>query len=542
MTAVDNLLAAVRPEPKRDRYGRYLITPRAGGKPKPYTRATTWAKTMADQYGLQQWQLRMCALGLGARHDLYARVAATRTDDKDGLNKLVEQAIEAAKASAGANLGTALHEFTERVDLGEEVSPPPPWDADVAAYRTTLAEAGVTVLPDWVERVVVCDGLEVAGTLDRLVEHAGRVRVADLKTGNVEYAWGEIAIQLAIYAHATSAYNYATDTHLELPSIDTDVALVIHLPAGKATCTIFEVDIAAGWEAALLAERVRGWRKRKDLAKCVQPAPGTVELHYNPIPDEYHLPAFSDTEKVGLGDDSVRLLLTLRRRAEAVKANPDAAKLLAATWPAGVPSLKSDDLTPEHLAAIDAAMSAVQEQYGIVTFPMPEDVPEVPTEVVTPEPEASAPNKMPDEGPDVDGEAIEALVTRLTAAGSEAMQWFNVMAAEAHNAGLSISLKQRRSMRRFEIARALLAAWHAYPDGMVASFDMEAEILRTILVHVLDTDQPMFLTTTLGAAFALCDAEQARRVADLLGCLGTTLHIGYAEDGRVVLGGSAITD
>ena len=107
-----------RPEPRRDRYGRYLIKPAGGGKPKAYTRATTWAKALDDQGGLINWSMRMCALGLVTRKDLYAQVAAARKDDRDALSKLVENAKEAGGGSEGAGLGTAEHKFTERVDLG----------------------------------------------------------------------------------------------------------------------------------------------------------------------------------------------------------------------------------------------------------------------------------------------------------------------------------------------------------------------------------------------------------------------------------------
>ncbi len=47
-----------RPEPKRDRWGRYLIVPTAGGKARSHTRVTTFAKSIADTYNLTEWAKR----------------------------------------------------------------------------------------------------------------------------------------------------------------------------------------------------------------------------------------------------------------------------------------------------------------------------------------------------------------------------------------------------------------------------------------------------------------------------------------------------
>jgi hypothetical protein len=162
-----------------------------------WTRVTTVAGTLADRYGLEKWGNRNVVLGIAAREDLYAQAASCTPDDKDTLNQIVDQAQEAAKAKSGANLGTALHRFTERIDRGEEVQVPGQWIPDVEAYTKTLAAAGVAVIPGWLERVVVVPKLHVAGTLDRLVTVPGYdlPLVADLKTGQdvVKYGMGDIS-------------------------------------------------------------------------------------------------------------------------------------------------------------------------------------------------------------------------------------------------------------------------------------------------------------------------------------------------------------
>ncbi|KKL07440.1 hypothetical protein LCGC14_2585990, partial [marine sediment metagenome] len=254
-------------EPKRDRYGRYLLPHPDTGKEQPWTRVTTIASTTADRFGLEAWAQRNTVLGIGLRPDLYALAVSSTVDDRQQLTRVVKQAQEAAKASSGANLGTALHRITERSDRGEEVDVPAEWKGDVYAYHQTLADHHVTIHSDWIERIVVLPELGIAGTLDRLVTLAGQaaMTVADLKTGKdvVKYGTTEIAIQLALYANATHVWN--GDGYDPMPPTNTDKGLIIHLPVGKAECNLHTVDIAAGWETVQLALAVREWRKRKDL-------------------------------------------------------------------------------------------------------------------------------------------------------------------------------------------------------------------------------------------------------------------------------------
>jgi hypothetical protein len=250
-----------------DHYGRYLLTG-PSGEQEAHTRATTIAKALDDLAGLNRWVCRMTLTGLALRHDLYALALSADKTDRGALDRLADQAQEAARATAGANLGSALHALTAQLDRGEDVAVPPPFDADLDAYRKALAGAGVQIVPEMIERVVGVDDLPepIAGTFDRLVSFDGRTFVADLKTAqSLDYAWGAVAVQLALYAHATRLY-VDESTFGPMPAVDQQRAIVIHLPAGKAVCTLYSVDIAAGYRAAGLACDVRAWRRRRDLA------------------------------------------------------------------------------------------------------------------------------------------------------------------------------------------------------------------------------------------------------------------------------------
>jgi hypothetical protein len=292
MTATDNDLFSNPSRPaepddgvKRDRWGRYLLPHPKSGREVAWTRATTFAKTIQDTYVLNMWGRRMSIKGLTMREDLYALAAATGLDDRDTLNDIAERAAEAAGAKSAAALGTALHGFTEQHDRGETVTVPAKWRPDVNAYVAGLEEHGIIVEPTMIERIVVCERYAVAGTFDRMYRvtrpcvvelpgikpfelPANALVMGDLKTGrDLSYGWGEIAVQLALYAFADKLWNGETGEYESMPAeLDKRVAIVAHLPVGKAQCTLFDLNIALGWQAAELCESVRSWRKVRGLA------------------------------------------------------------------------------------------------------------------------------------------------------------------------------------------------------------------------------------------------------------------------------------
>lgn len=264
-------------EPPRDRYKRYLIAPRDGGKAKAYTRATTVAGVLDDRYNLELWKMRQVAVGLTRRNDLLLKVAADENDKKT-VNAACQEAMDAAAAGAAANTGTALHRILERVDCGElTLAEVPELFADVVErYRSALDAAGVEVVADACERIHVLDGLAepLAGMADRHVIVGGQRYIADVKTGaGIDYGAGGFAVQLAIYAHATSLYDYVTETHAEPPPLDRERGLIIHVPAAGGDVTLHWLDIAAGREALDHALWARSWRKRKGLLTAYDEPP-----------------------------------------------------------------------------------------------------------------------------------------------------------------------------------------------------------------------------------------------------------------------------
>jgi len=148
-----------------------------------YKRCTTWIDVLQSEFALKQWDRRMVAYGMGQRPDLVLAAAASDPNDvseKSTLQSISGAAIEHAKGSAAANIGTGLHKLTERMDRGETLGyVPEPYPADLAAYERCIKDAGI----EWVdiESFRVHDLFKVGGTTDRIGWLNGKLYIFDLK-------------------------------------------------------------------------------------------------------------------------------------------------------------------------------------------------------------------------------------------------------------------------------------------------------------------------------------------------------------------------
>lgn len=284
----------VTSELPRDRWGRPLITPPEGGAPVAYTRVTTFAKAIDDTFHLSKWQQRMTALGMSRRPDLVLAAAAVTDPDNPSqkrlLNDTAAAAIDAAGAGARATAGTALHSFTEVIDLGQPLPPnvPEQYVGTLDAYRRAIRFFKIRKM----EGFCIVDDLAVGGSYDRILEateegldeferatgrrmcyptgeevRPGDVIIGDLKTGkSVDFGAGAISIQLGLYANAVD-YDHTLGSRTPLPGNPRkDWGLVLHVPAGGGVAYMKWVNIAAGWETARdVLPLVHAWRKRRDL-------------------------------------------------------------------------------------------------------------------------------------------------------------------------------------------------------------------------------------------------------------------------------------
>ncbi len=165
---------------------------------------------------------------------------------------------------------------------------------DMMAYM----DATKYLTPVLREQFVVCDELGVGGTPDGVCYYDGPgpdgkpfsdLIITDLKTGSVEYGGLKMPSQLAIYAHsemydwrvfpapdrvrdpkgwdkwkATAiAPDEAAKAYSPIGSVNREWGLIIHLPAGSGTATLWWANLTLGWEAARMARDIRAMRSRK---------------------------------------------------------------------------------------------------------------------------------------------------------------------------------------------------------------------------------------------------------------------------------------
>lgn len=275
--------APAKPERKLyDQWGRYLLPDPDTGKTRPWTRATTLAKALEDTYNLEVWGMRMVAKGMALRPDLLALAASLDVEaDKKRLNDVAKDAKEAAGGSSGANMGTALHALTEKIDAGEKVDPGP-FARELAAYRATLQAEGLEPVQDYMERIICVPELGVAGRMDKLLDRGdgSLYQVGDLKSQkSMDFGGVSIAIQLSLYAHAYAVWDSRAEEWTDPPPIDPVMATVIWLPVGRGICQLYDVDIVQGWQWAKLCAEVRRIRKCKPVTRrgSMRPALASTE-------------------------------------------------------------------------------------------------------------------------------------------------------------------------------------------------------------------------------------------------------------------------
>jgi hypothetical protein len=292
------------PDPiRRDQYGRYKVLAPKGKKPVGYSRATTIAKALDDTSNLAAWGKRMTALGLAVRPDLLAMVQTTDAADKKALDRLCESASEAGGATARRDLGTALHKMFEQSCITLGYKPPATYAADITAIHQTLREAGLQVVDECSELMVVIDKHQIAGMADLIVERIsdGELFIADLKTGS-SVAYGALgwAIQLSIYANADNIYiqgaavDGSDDLRAPMPLVNKQQAFIIHCEPESGSCTLHTLNIERGFQALECAMEVREWRKARQLLVPFKGAggaeSGAVVAHDGPAASTDGLP------------------------------------------------------------------------------------------------------------------------------------------------------------------------------------------------------------------------------------------------------------
>lgn len=271
---------AQRPELIRN--GRYWLPPISDptGKPIARSRVTNFVKTVSDTWALNRWQQWQMLIGLLKREDLYDLLRTLLPEDKDAILAIADRAMEAAKSDrvgftygeGGNETGTALHGHTDQLDRGHLVTARSVWTPKLMNYRKALEDAFLDVVTGMIECRVVIERFNLAGTFDRVLayRHVGPgdsrpMFIGDLKTQKKFYTWWEIAMQLALYAHADAMWDPDKWCYVDMPPVSWDIAIVAHMPMvhdgdDPDRVQLYEVDIAEGWKACQLVSDVRTLR------------------------------------------------------------------------------------------------------------------------------------------------------------------------------------------------------------------------------------------------------------------------------------------
>lgn len=267
----------------RDRYGRYLL-PDESGENTGWARATTFAATLAESYGLRIWEQRQVVWGLSRRPDLLTLASTiSGPEDKKALGAIVDSAHEAGATQAKANRGSAIHKAIEEVEKGRPfASVPDELKNDVVGYFREIADNNLVIVPEYVERTCIVPAYKVAGTFDNLVRCPdGKLRVLDKKTGNLDYAAIEFAVQMALYANASALRNYGSSTYEPMPEVAKDYAIIAHIEPGTGRTQLHRINIRLGWAWAATCAEVQDIRKTKHVLTpyvAGAPLPPAVKL------------------------------------------------------------------------------------------------------------------------------------------------------------------------------------------------------------------------------------------------------------------------
>ncbi len=304
---------------------------------------TTAAKIPDSTHALDKWKMRNVVVGMATTPALVERAAA-HYDERDLLDEIAEEALQAARANEAATRGSAAHRITERHDLAEMVVDTPYSIAVRAAWDKAIADAGLSMLPQYVERIVLYPDLMLAGTFDRLATRRinGERVVVDLKTGEnaIKYPHS-MAIQMALYANAPIIAGKippgggTTTDFAEMPHVNKSVGYVVHMPGDETTVQVHSVDIAAGWEAAQqIVFPTWAWRDRSDLI-------GTLKAEASVTPHA----------------DNIRARLGILKMVDGAR------DLVAARWPAGIAPRPPWNV--DEGAAILAVLTRVELELGV---------------------------------------------------------------------------------------------------------------------------------------------------------------------------------
>lgn len=506
---------------RRDRYGNPLVAhPTIPDDELSYKRPSGYGDVLDDKYALGLWKQRKTAEGAALRKDLLAQIAATAAETGKGvaarLDKLVEECIEAAGGNEGRRLGDALHSYIKMVNSGLNPVVLEPWDRDVDAYKQALLDHGFEIVPTLVEVAIINDAFKVAGSADFFLRKiaTGRVYGADLKTGKTSPTSNQYGVQLYLYITG-QLYDVEAGTRSPIHAdLDTSVGYLFHAPAGTGTCHVIEVDMAVAGARAELAHGVRNVIKDVSYMRTVKPTTASTDA-----------PVQASVEAAPI---TVSAAVDLPTRFATIVAAEGGKAILGQLWTeAGI------SFAPKHLlGAIEADSKELPTVHAVIA--KAEDLLSLPfTQTLTaapaPEPEPTVKRtkvrKKLDEGGTCSTDAVQVIADWLHNADTDVQTVAKKIATDAKDAGTPISLATNKTVRRFELARAIKVIADA-------SWGMTIEETLDALLDLIDAPE----APTVGARLGKLDARWAKDLALAANNFAEGGYTaGFHDDGRMFL-------
>jgi hypothetical protein len=346
-----------------------------------YSRPSGWGSDLDDESNLVTWKIDRAMEGVACDPSIAATVAAN-LGKKEGAKDRRERAIQRGRGEEAADIGTALHAMTERVERGDGFQAPEPYASDIATYLLALDGAGLT--SEFIECHLCNDEWRAAGTADRIyAAHRpleipgfdavvpGQLILGDLKTGKrLDYSLPGFNIQLALYCDSVF-YDVETNVRSALPDgLRTDVALLVHMPAGTATCQFHWLDLQVGREGARIVRDVRRWRRRDDfIAPFVFPPSDETAILATPMEQLTHGEFTPRTAELPDDVDAVEWLEAMsafaQQRINTIGMFAEPRALLLRKWPSDTPTLRQGGINPAQLTAVLDLLDAVEAAYSL---------------------------------------------------------------------------------------------------------------------------------------------------------------------------------
>ena len=442
------------------------------------------AKVPDDSSALDYWRRRQTAIGLALQPHLLTAVAAA-ANDKQQLDQLCEQAMEAAGANSGRDYGTSVHRITDLIDGGDFLLETPEVVEIRKRWRTLLAEHQLEVVAT--EQVVVHPDLMIAGRFDRVVRHlpTGDLLILDTKTGaSAHQHLHAHAVQLWLYASAPlRADGPAGDNDFEVHDfvpmwpVRQDVALVAHLPQ-DGDATIVPINIAAGRHCFKhVIQPTWDWRNRSDLR-----ADTWLE---RPL--------------------TARARNLLDRCKTIAEMDPAAAQNLRRNWPTGVAKLTEGGHDDDDLDRIEWIVGAIEAEIGAPLQPVRQELQPRPM----PEPAAVVAKVAidVDEGGEAPTGQMLLLRERYDALDDAGRSWIAQLTTEARDAGAPFHPSERKTLRTVRIVSGLIILAAAEAD--------DADAVRALVCAAIGDDVALQPVLPLGAVVAMMSHVEAATFAAL---------------------------